>query len=247
MVSNVCVVCRRVFSRMSSLARHINERQTSCHPPTHHCDKCDKGFSSYQTLWEHRRKCLSAHVEIQPTKVISDSDVSSDTLTDQSSSLKVIPYTLASKENGIDSTVLTSPTRIHEHIFWRPQKKDSTLSRVNDSSGSVTLVYSDEEDENKDGGDIKRLFSLLNEDTKRLFTSLDTLSKFIGVGYARLGPAIIDTIDELYKMSVITEGQYQSLVEVFHQFLWLSSCVNSYNIIINIITKTIIIKQCAKI
>ena len=107
----VCVVCRKVFSRMSSLTRHINDRQTSCHPPTHHCEKCDNGFSSYQTLWEHRRKCLSSPVEKQPTKVISDSTVSPDPFADQSSSLKVIPYMLPSKEDGIDSPVLTPPTR----------------------------------------------------------------------------------------------------------------------------------------
>ena len=91
--------------------------------------------------------------------VISGSTVSSDTLGDQSSSLKVISYMLASKEDGIDSTVLTPPTRNHVDIPSRPQKKVYTLSRVNDSSVPVTLVYSDEEDENKDGGDIKRLFS----------------------------------------------------------------------------------------
>ena len=217
MSSNVCVICRNVFSRMSSLTRHINNRQTSCHPPTHHCEKCNKGLSSYQTLWEHRRKCLSSPIEKQSTKVISDSTVSSDHFADQSSSLKVIPYMLQSKGHSIDNPVLTPPTRNQMEIPSRPQKMSSTLSRVNDSSVPVTLVYSDKEDENEDGGDIKRLFSLLDEDVKCLLTSLDILSKFIGVGYTRLGPAIIDTIDELYRLDAITEGQYQR--EVFHQFL----------------------------
>ena len=188
-------------------------------PPTHYCEKCNKGLSSYQTLWEHRRKCLSSPIEKQSTKVISDSTVSSDHFADQSSSLKVIPYMLPSKGNRIDSPVLTPPTCSQVEMPSQPQKESSTLSRVNDSSVPVTLAYSDEQDENGDSEDIKQLFSLLEEDIKHLLTSLDILSKFIGVGYTRLGPAIIDTIDELYRLDAITEGQYQRLTEVFHQFL----------------------------
>ena len=106
-----------------------------------------------------------------------------------------------------------------DNIPSPPQKKVPTLSRLNDSVVPVTLVYSDEEDDHKGGGDIKQLFSLLDEDIKHLLTSLDILSKFIGVGYTRLGPAIVDTIEELYRLDAITEGQYQRLTEVFHQFL----------------------------
>ena len=215
---NVCVVCRKVFSRISSLTRHTNNRQTSCHPPTHYCKKCDKGLSSYQKLWEHRRKCLSTSVEKQPTKVLNDSTVSSDNFADQSTSLQL--HTLASKDDEIDSTELTPSIYNHvDNIPSPPQKKVPTLSRLNDSVVPVTLVYSDEEDDHKGGGDIKQLFSLLDEDIKRLLTSLGILSKFIGVGYTRFGPAIVDTIEELYRLDAITEGQYQRLTEVFHQFL----------------------------
>ena len=57
---------------------------------------------------------------------------------------------LQSKDNSIDSPVLTPPTRSQVEMPSRPQKKGSTLSRVNDISVPVTLVYFDEEDENGD-------------------------------------------------------------------------------------------------
>ena len=196
MLSNVCVVCRKVFSRRSNLARHINNRQTSCQPVTHHCDICDKGLSSYQTLWEHRRKCLSSPEFI--TQVINDSAVSSHPFADgssaQSSPLKVIPYTLSLKDS-------TPTTHNQMETPARSQKMATTLSHVNDTS-------SDDEDENEDG-----------EDVKRLFTQLEVLSTFIRGGYRRLGPAIVDTIDELYKLDGITDDQYHRLTDVFHPHL----------------------------
>ena len=142
MSSNACVTCRKVFSRRNNLVRHINNRQTSCQPATHHCDRCDKGLSSYQTLWEHQQKCLSSPVEKQPTKVISHSIVSSDPYADdQSSSLKVIPYLLPSKD-------ITPAKRVKMEMPLAPQKKFGSKSRVTDSSAPITLVYSDAEDEN---------------------------------------------------------------------------------------------------
>lgn len=214
MLSNVCVTCRKVFSRRSNLVRHINNRQTSCQPTTHHCDRCHKGLSSYQTLWEHRQKCLSSPEERHPTKVISDSTVLSgplvNTSSDQRSPLKVIPYILSSKDS-------IPPTRNQIEMFTQSQKKVTTLSKVNDNS-----VPSDEEDENEDGAVTKHFFSSLDEDDgdiKRLFTQLDILSNFIGAGYIRLGPAIVDTVDELRKLDAITEEQYHRLTDVFQQFV----------------------------
>ena len=32
-------------------------RRTPCRPPTHHCERCNKGFTSYQTLWKHKQMC----------------------------------------------------------------------------------------------------------------------------------------------------------------------------------------------
>ena len=32
-------------------------RRTPCRPPTDHCERCNKGFASYQTLWKHKQMC----------------------------------------------------------------------------------------------------------------------------------------------------------------------------------------------
>ena len=32
-------------------------RRTPCRPPTHHYERCNKGFASYQTLWKHDQMC----------------------------------------------------------------------------------------------------------------------------------------------------------------------------------------------
>ena len=41
---------------MHTLERHDNAR-SPCWPPTQHCDNCNKGFASYQSLWKHKQKC----------------------------------------------------------------------------------------------------------------------------------------------------------------------------------------------
>ena len=41
--------------RNIQLERHNNARYPCC-PPTHHCDNCNKGFASYQSLWKHEQK-----------------------------------------------------------------------------------------------------------------------------------------------------------------------------------------------
>ena len=33
-----------------------NNRITTCRTPTHHCDQCNKGFTSYQSLWNHKNR-----------------------------------------------------------------------------------------------------------------------------------------------------------------------------------------------
>ena len=37
----------------SSCGKTFDSAQTPCHPPTH-CDRSNKGFASYQTLWKHK-------------------------------------------------------------------------------------------------------------------------------------------------------------------------------------------------
>ena len=32
-------------------------RQTPCRPASHFCPMCNKGLSSYKTLWQHKRTC----------------------------------------------------------------------------------------------------------------------------------------------------------------------------------------------
>ena len=34
-----------------------NNHRTPCHTPTHHYDQCNKGFASYQSLWNHKKRC----------------------------------------------------------------------------------------------------------------------------------------------------------------------------------------------
>ena len=50
---HTCSSCGKTFDNCSKLERHANAR-THCCPPTHHCDRCNKGFASYQTLWKHK-------------------------------------------------------------------------------------------------------------------------------------------------------------------------------------------------
>ena len=53
---HTCAICSRQFKRKAELDRH-GKRQTPCRPPTHQCDRCGKGMSSYQTLWRHKKAC----------------------------------------------------------------------------------------------------------------------------------------------------------------------------------------------
>ena len=53
---HTCSSCRKTFDNWSKLERHANAR-TPCRPPTHHCDRCNRGFARYQTLWKHKEVC----------------------------------------------------------------------------------------------------------------------------------------------------------------------------------------------
>ena len=82
MASSECVTCRKSFSRKDSLIRHINNRKKSCFPATHHCAKCDKGLSSYQSLWQHRCKCQPLSVEQQSSAIINNPTKNDDVTMD---------------------------------------------------------------------------------------------------------------------------------------------------------------------
>ena len=113
----------------------------------------------------------------------------------------MVPYLLPSK-NSIPSICVKT------EIPLASQKKVDSQLRVGTSSVPVTLAYSGEEDGNEDGGGVDRLFS-----------SLAILSKYISIGYTRLGPAIINTVNMLYRLDAITEEQYRSLTDVFQPFV----------------------------
>ena len=51
-----CNTCGKSFKCLSKLGEH-NNRQIPCRPASHHCSSCNRGFSSYQSLWKHQKKC----------------------------------------------------------------------------------------------------------------------------------------------------------------------------------------------
>ena len=51
-----CNACNTNFKNCSNLMEH-KTRRTPSHPPTHHCERCNKGFASYQTIWKHKQMC----------------------------------------------------------------------------------------------------------------------------------------------------------------------------------------------
>ena len=53
---HTCNNCGKIFKSAQKLVRH-NNRKTPCRSATHHCDKCPKGFTNYQSLWQHKQKC----------------------------------------------------------------------------------------------------------------------------------------------------------------------------------------------
>ena len=207
---HICNRCTRSFIRKSDLHRHINNRQTPCQAATYHCSICNKGLANYQTLWKHKKSCHMEKLDanVAPSYKHFDDDSAKDvpmdalnsiidTSTDHPTAMQVVPHLLPSK-NSIP------PIHDQMEMSLASQKKVDSQSRVGDSSVPVILAYSDEEDGNEDGGDVELLLS-----------SLDILGKYIGAGYTRLGPAIIHTADELHRLDVITEEQYQQVMEVF--------------------------------
>ena len=51
-----CNKCNNNFKNWSKLMEH-KTRRTPCRPPTHHCERYNKGFASYRTLWKHKQMC----------------------------------------------------------------------------------------------------------------------------------------------------------------------------------------------
>ena len=51
-----CSKCNKNFKNWSRLMEH-NNRRTPCRTPTHHCDRCNKGFAFYQSLWNRKKGC----------------------------------------------------------------------------------------------------------------------------------------------------------------------------------------------
>ena len=52
-----CERCEKSFKTIFKLHEHTYNRKTPCRPATHHCFVCTKGFASYQSLWNHKRRC----------------------------------------------------------------------------------------------------------------------------------------------------------------------------------------------
>ena len=52
---HTCNTCGKSFKYLSKLEEH-NNRQIPCRPASYYCSACNKGFSSYQSLWEHKKK-----------------------------------------------------------------------------------------------------------------------------------------------------------------------------------------------
>ena len=55
-----CNRCERNFTCKRGWRHHTNERKTVCRKPTHYCDDCNKGFASYQSVWNHKQRCEKA-------------------------------------------------------------------------------------------------------------------------------------------------------------------------------------------
>ena len=213
MSSNRCTICRKAFGRKNSLVRHINNRRKPCHPATHHCNRCDKGFSSYQSLWEHRRNCHPLHSEEKRTPAedtVEELTSFINTVSDRPKSMT--PYTISLKRGDY-----RSPTeRVEEETLLAPQKKFDSQSKINmEIDVPVTLEYSDDENDI----DNHRENSEGDKEIEDLFKRLDVLSKLIIGGYRELIPAIRDTIDELKDLDVITEAEHQSLTTAIDRCL----------------------------
>ena len=119
-----------------------------------------------------------------------------DASTDRPTAMQVIPYLLPSK-NSMPSI------RVNTEISPAFHKKVDSQLTAGTSLAPVTLSYFNE-DENEDSGDVELWIS-----------SLHILAKYIGAGYIRLAPAIIYTTGKLHELNVITEEQYQHLMEIF--------------------------------
>ena len=99
----------------------------------------------------------------------------------------------------------------------RTEKKVSSTTQTESCSPPKTNTddtYS--EDENTD---VHSEDDVSNEETKQLLKRLDVLSKLITGGYRQLESAIVDTIDALLQLNVITEEEYQSLIVALYRCL----------------------------
>ena len=141
-----CTRCGRTFKVMTKLIRHVNNRQTPCRKPTHHCNDCGRGFGSRQSLWNHQQICQSAPSigEKRPFKEISRNDTQNvftfdkihqlvNTSSSQSPSFKLIPY-IESSPSQCDKVndMIMSPTK-HSNMKVIPsrlQKKVTNQLRI---------------------------------------------------------------------------------------------------------------------
>ena len=220
MSSNVCDICERSFSRKSNLVRHITNRETSCHPVTHHCSKCNKGFSSYQSLWEHRNRCEDRKHDASITQIYegeggnSTPSISLGTLdgylneaSNHSSSMNVVPYMNLSKS---DDTVETPAKRVKIGTPMAPRKEHDRYSRVNRIIANCSLPHSDVKDDDADEYD---------DELDKLLNQLVVLSDLVDDGYITFRDAIIGTLDALEQMDGLKGAQYQSLATAINKYL----------------------------
>ena len=198
MLLNVCVTCKRVFSRRDSLARHIsNHQQTPCREPVRYCTLCTKGFSSPRTVREHQRKCQYLPTE----KLVLDDTPNSAAPLDEMNSLinaprdvvtgmEVIPFMLPLPD------VMATPTNgVSMDIPTRPQKVTVRQSRV----APTLLTHSDDED-----------------NVQEMFSRLEMLGKLAAAGFKEIWPAMKETVEALKRLEGITEEQYQVLITAIH-------------------------------
>ena len=68
---HTCNTCGKSFKIISKLNEH-HSRQAPCRPATHFCSSCNREFSSYHSLWRHRKNCQgnTSHHE-EPSSVVS--------------------------------------------------------------------------------------------------------------------------------------------------------------------------------
>ena len=232
-MKHTCSRCTRSFIRKRYLTRHSNDQQVMCRIPTHYCKSCDKGFSSVQSLCNHKRRCRTERHTTVCTSMddIRDNDTVSalhmlneyiNKPSNDYTSINVIPYMTPSQCN---ITADTPAKRSDEVEIASPSQKKLDHHQRNVSYSLPVGVVSypdnklvhhvevatntgDEESEENDGeGDDNDD----DEEIQQHMQRLQVLSKLMLSGYVKLKPAISDTINTLKRLDVLTEEQYQSL------------------------------------